>query len=104
MLILQFAVKKVELLGQTEEEQGTLRREAELLSNLSHPNIVAFHGVFEVEGSHLCIVMNYCDGGDLHTRLQQQEGELFQENQVMEWFIQVCMAIQVKIKLIILWA
>ena len=47
-------------------------KEARLLSKLDHPNIVEFHEAFlSHKGARLCIVMAYCDSGDLSHRLRQ---------------------------------
>ncbi|KAM8917583.1 serine/threonine-protein kinase Nek4 isoform 2-T2 [Spinachia spinachia] len=38
--------------------------------------------------------MGFCEGGDLYHRLKQQKGELLPERQVVEWFVQIAMALQ----------
>lgn len=43
--------------------------EIDLLKVLCHPNIVAFHELFVEPGSR-CMVMEYCSGGDLASRLE----------------------------------
>jgi len=40
--------------------------------------------------------MGFCEGGDLYHRLKEQKGKLLPENQVVEWFVQIAMALQVK--------
>jgi serine/threonine-protein kinase SRK2 len=42
-----------------------IKNEVSIHSTLSHPNIVEFKTSFQTE-DHLCIVMEYVDGGDLH--------------------------------------
>ena len=72
-------------------------REAKLLSTLKHPNIVAYTESFRSKDGFLNIVMAYCEGGDLYTRLKEKKSkrELLSEDQIIEWFIQICMALQV---------
>ena len=41
----------------------------------------------------LCSVMTYCDGGDLLGRITAQKGQLFKENLIMNWFVQIALAI-----------
>ena len=43
-----------------------------------------------------CIVMKYCNGGDLRRVIDKQEesGILFRELHVLDWFIQICLALQ----------
>lgn len=40
--------------------------------------------------------MDYADGGDLYKQITQQkkQGSLFSEDQIMEWFVQICLAIK----------
>ena len=49
--------------------------EAKLLSALHHPNIVTCYESFTERG-RLCIVMDYCAGGDLYQRLKRQKARL----------------------------
>ena len=43
----------------------------------------------------LHIVMGYCEGGDLCSRLKTYHGQLLPETQVVEWFVQIALALQV---------
>lgn len=40
--------------------------------------------------------MAYCEGGDLCSRLQSYGGQLLSEEQVVEWFVQIALALQVR--------
>jgi NIMA (never in mitosis gene a)-related kinase 1/4/5 len=42
----------------------------------------------------LFIVMDYCDAGDLHSRIQLQRGVLFAEEQILDWFTQITLALK----------
>ena len=50
-----------------------LKREAQLLSSLQHPNIVAYIESFRSRDRHLNIVMAFCEGGDLYTKLKYRK-------------------------------
>lgn len=50
-------------------------REAEILRQLNHPNIVHVHELLH-EGNQYAIVMDYVDGGDLAALLREQEAHL----------------------------
>ena len=64
-----------------------------LMQRLQHPNIVGYKDSFLAKnGEQLCIVMTYCDGGDLSNRVSTRRGRLFSEDQVMHWFVQVSTA------------
>ena len=76
------------------KEREACRNEGMLLQRLSHPNIVAFKDSFFANGKdNLCIVMTFCDGGDLSARLAAAKGALFREDQVMHWFVQIALAV-----------
>lgn len=40
------------------------------------------------------IAMDYCEGGDLYSRINAQRGALMPETQVMDWFVQICLSIK----------
>ncbi|NXX30888.1 NEK3 kinase, partial [Nicator chloris] len=69
------------------------RKEAVLLAKMKHPNIVAFKESFEADG-HLYIVMEYCDDGDLMQKIKLQGGNLFPEDTILHWFVQMCLAVK----------
>ncbi|NXD43737.1 NEK3 kinase, partial [Copsychus sechellarum] len=69
------------------------RKEAVFLAKMKHPNIVAFKESFEADG-HLYIVMEYCDDGDLMQKIKHQGGNLFPEDTILHWFVQMCLAVK----------
>ncbi|NXD95114.1 NEK3 kinase, partial [Chaetorhynchus papuensis] len=69
------------------------RKEAVLLAKMKHPNVVAFKESFEADG-HLYIVMEYCDNGDLMQKIKHQGGNLFPEDTILHWFVQMCLAVK----------
>uniref|UniRef100_A0A4X2KN92 non-specific serine/threonine protein kinase n=1 Tax=Vombatus ursinus TaxID=29139 RepID=A0A4X2KN92_VOMUR len=75
------------------KEREESRREVEVLANMKHPNIVLYRESFEENGS-LYIVMDYCEGGDLYKRINAQKGVLFPEDQILDWFVQICLALK----------
>ena len=70
--------------------------QADLLSRLKHPNIVSYKESFQDAHCVLHIVMGYCEGRDLASRLQSHRGSLLPEAQVVEWFVQITLALQVR--------
>ncbi|KAM6439481.1 serine/threonine-protein kinase Nek3 [Rhynochetos jubatus] len=69
------------------------RKEAILLAKMKHPNIVAYKESFEADG-HLYIVMEYCDDGDLMEKIKHQRGNLFPQDTILHWFVQMCLAVK----------
>ncbi|XP_034405059.1 serine/threonine-protein kinase Nek3 isoform X1 [Cyclopterus lumpus] len=86
----KYVVKEVQL-PKNHSELENSRREAILLSRMKHPNIVAFREAFEAD-DFLCIVMEYCSGGDLLQRIQQQKAVQFCVDDILRWFAQMCAA------------
>ncbi|KAK7099445.1 uncharacterized protein [Littorina saxatilis] len=94
----RFAMKKIEIdeRRKTRTQQAVLK-EASILSGLKHPNIVAFHDSFRhSDEQHVCIIQDYCDGGSLSDRIQEalSKNTTLPEKQIMQWFIQIVMAVQ----------
>jgi NIMA (never in mitosis gene a)-related kinase 1/4/5 len=79
----------------TEQEVLKAHTEAEILKNLSHPNIVKYKDSF-CESGQLIIVMEYCEFGDLanQVKIKESHNEYFTEPEIMNWFVQVCMSLQ----------
>ncbi|KAM4741605.1 serine/threonine-protein kinase Nek4 isoform 3-T3 [Anableps anableps] len=90
----QYVIKKLNLTTSSKRERRAAEQEANLLSQLRHPNIVTYRESWEGDDRQLYIVMGFCEGGDLYHRLKQQKGELLPERQVVEWFVQIAMALQ----------
>lgn len=96
----QYVLKRLDLRQQsyetTENDLEGAEREAKLLSKLKHPNIVAYIESFRSSDNFLNIVMAYCEGGDLYTKLKElkQKQNSLTETQIVEWFIQITMALQ----------
>ncbi|KAM6325609.1 serine/threonine-protein kinase Nek4 isoform 1-T1 [Podargus strigoides] len=90
----QYVIKKLNLKNVSKRERKAAEQEAQLLSQLKHPNIVTYRESWQGEDGLLYIVMGFCEGGDLYHKLKEQKGKLLPENQVVEWFVQIAMALQ----------
>ncbi|XP_067683642.1 serine/threonine-protein kinase Nek4-like [Haliotis asinina] len=90
----QYVLKKMNLSRASKRERTSAEQEAKLLSKLKHPNIVSYKDSFETREGYLYIAMQYCEGGDLYTKLKEQKSVLLEERQVVEWFVQIAMAMQ----------
>ncbi|XP_024606296.1 serine/threonine-protein kinase Nek1 isoform X2 [Neophocaena asiaeorientalis asiaeorientalis] len=89
----QYVIKEINISSMPSKEREESRREVAVLANMKHPNIVQYRESFEENGS-LYIVMDYCEGGDLFKRINAQKGILFQEDQILDWFVQICLALK----------
>lgn len=71
------------------------KKEVELLAQLDHNNIVRYYESFFTEGkdknSQFCIVMEYCNGGDLAQRIQANEkAQAYFNERVFEFYLTSC--------------
>ncbi|XP_061213263.1 serine/threonine-protein kinase Nek4 isoform X4 [Neopsephotus bourkii] len=90
----EYIIKRLNLKSVSNRERKAAEQEAQLLSQLKHPNIVTYRESWQGEDGLLYIVMGFCEGGDLYHKLKEQKGQLLPENQVVEWFVQIAMALQ----------
>ncbi|XP_027646487.1 serine/threonine-protein kinase Nek3 isoform X2 [Falco biarmicus] len=88
----KYAMKEIRLPMSSSDVENS-RKEAVLLAKMKHPNIVAYKESFEA-GGHLYIVMEYCDDGDLMQKIKHQRGNLFPEEKILHWFVQMCLGVK----------
>ncbi|XP_058612412.1 serine/threonine-protein kinase Nek1 isoform X2 [Onychostoma macrolepis] len=89
----QYVIKEIGISRMSNKERQESRKEVAVLANMSHPNIVQYKESFEESGC-LYIVMDYCEGGDLFKKINNQRGTLFPEEQILDWFVQICLALK----------
>eukprot|EP00316_Scyphosphaera_apsteinii_P020436 CAMPEP_0119341980 /NCGR_PEP_ID=MMETSP1333-20130426/103742_1 /TAXON_ID=418940 /ORGANISM="Scyphosphaera apsteinii, Strain RCC1455" /LENGTH=365 /DNA_ID=CAMNT_0007354093 /DNA_START=45 /DNA_END=1138 /DNA_ORIENTATION=+ len=91
----EYCLKQILMEAYSDEERLTAQQEVEVLRTLDHPGIVRYHEHFVSEDS-LCVVMAYCDGGDLAREIKRRSANQlpFQEAQVLNWFMQIVMALR----------
>ncbi|CDW72535.1 protein kinase domain containing protein [Stylonychia lemnae] len=87
-------IKQVDIGGMSMKEREDTLKEAKILEVFNHPNIVRFREVYKTKKGKLCIVMDYADGGDLQKLIQAQLGKAFSENQILDWFTQISLAMK----------
>ena len=96
-------IKKIDIADMSEQEKRDTIKEAKILEVLNHPNIIRFKEVYNTKKGQLCIVMDYADGGDLHSKLKEQrekfsKGALSQqylpEDTILNWFTQMWLALK----------
>ncbi|XP_072466567.1 serine/threonine-protein kinase Nek5 isoform X2 [Notamacropus eugenii] len=89
----QCVIKEINLTKMPHREKEASRKEVILLAKMKHPNIVKFFTSLQ-EVNKLYIVMEYCDGGDLMKRINRQHGVLFDEDQILGWFVQISLGLK----------
>ncbi|NXM08714.1 NEK5 kinase, partial [Tyrannus savana] len=86
-------IKEISLTKMPVKEKEASQKEVVLLAQMKHANIVTFCSSFQ-EKNKLYIVMEYCDGGDLMKRINMQHGVLFDEDQILSWFVQISLGLK----------
>lgn len=88
----QYALKEYLVTGASGQEQ--LTHESNVLSQLHHPSLPAFHDAFNERGRFYG-VLNYIEGHDLTDiiRLARQHNEAIPIARVMNWILSICDAV-----------
>ncbi|NXV01497.1 NEK5 kinase, partial [Cettia cetti] len=86
-------IKEIDLTKMPVKEKEASEKEVSLLAKMKHANIVTFYASLQ-ENNKLYIVMEYCDGGDLMKRINMQHGVLFDEDQILSWFVQISLGLK----------
>ncbi|XP_033631627.1 serine/threonine-protein kinase Nek1-like isoform X2 [Asterias rubens] len=89
----EYVIKEINISKMKRKEKEESKKEVAVLRKMKHPNIVSYQDSFEELGN-LYIVMDFCDGGDLYKAINGRRGVLFPEDQVLDWFVQICLAIK----------
>ncbi len=82
----QYALKEYLVSGPGGQEQ--LMHEANVLSQLHHPSLPAFHDAFNERG-HYYVILNYIEGEDLTDiiRLTHRQNDVIPTAQIMAWML-----------------
>ena len=93
---LEFALKKIPLKN-TKLKIKRILEEVNILKELDHPNIISFKGAFKSnDDKYLNIITEYIPQGDLEKKIETnyKDKNYFEENNILNWLFQVCLAIQ----------
>jgi serine/threonine protein kinase len=76
------------------EQREGCQLEIQLLQSLEHPGIVEYVESFQLpKSSMLCIVMAFCEGGDLTNFVKKQRSMKLAEKDVLDYFVQMALAL-----------
>jgi NIMA (never in mitosis gene a)-related kinase 1/4/5 len=89
----------------SEKEKENALNEVRILASIEHENIAGYkEAFFEESTSTLCIVMEFADGGDLQTKINQlkKDGKFMKEEEIWNIFYQMVIGLQAlhKIKIV----
>ncbi len=88
-------MKKIHVGELTAKQRALTEKEAHILKQMRHSNIIRFEYSF-TEKQSLYIFTEFADGGDLakSIALRKKSKQEFQESQAMKIFVQVCFALK----------
>ena len=71
-------------------------KEVEIMRDLKHQFIIRYYESFIDADNNLCIVMEFAENGELEQYLnrRKQQGQPLSQDEVLEWFIQLCLGLK----------
>ncbi|XP_048826860.1 probable serine/threonine-protein kinase nek2 isoform X2 [Brienomyrus brachyistius] len=92
----KYIIRTINMTNMDDEIKQRTQREVASLADMDHPHIVRYVESFTDENSSCNIAMDYCEGGDLSEKIKSKktEGTPFSEDQILDWFVQICLALK----------
>jgi NIMA (never in mitosis gene a)-related kinase len=91
----QLVCKMVDISTASAREREEAVKETKILSSFKHPYIVRYRESF-LEAGWLCILMDYCEGGDLASQIERakKNRQPISEEQILVWMTQAMLALK----------
>jgi len=91
----ELVCKMVDVSQASQKETQDAVKEGRLLAQFKHPYVVRYRESF-IDSGWMCILMDYCDGGDLSAQIQQakRSRRSIPEEKVMRWMTQALLALK----------
>ncbi|XP_057199533.1 serine/threonine-protein kinase Nek9 isoform X2 [Triplophysa rosa] len=84
--------KEIDLNCLSDKKRRDVMNEISILAILQHNNIIAYFNHF-MDRNTLLIELEYCNGGNLYDKINQQKGQLFKEEVVVWYLYQIVAAV-----------
>lgn len=88
-----YVIKQIDLEGLPKKAQFEAMQEVTIMAEIDSHFVVGYYDSFITESNAICILMEYCQHGDLCAAIKKQNGKAFANNFLWKVFIHICLGV-----------